>query len=827
MRTLFDDLRHAVRLWRRDPGAAAIVVLTMALGIGVNTAVFSSVSGFVRPLPVREPDQLTVLAAQNKGDTTGLEKLQYLLSYPALMDFRQQAGVFSDLLGYQTSIGGLVADGRGGQVLYSHVTDNYFSALGIRPAAGRFILPGEGDTAGREPVMVLGYTYWQKRFGGNPAVIGKQVRVESESATIVGVAPKGFRGLFHTLDMDAYLPLSHAQALGYYGAFRTDRNQRFLTVLGRLKPGVTVSQAQSDVDVIAGRLARQYPETDKALSVRVFPERLARPVPVFASVVPLISGLFLALAILVLVLASINVANVMLVRATARERELAIRTALGSGRWRLIRQMAAESAALAVLGGLAGIVLGFWASRALASIRVEADIPVVFDPSFDWRVFAYALASTVLTGLAAGLWPAFRASRADAGVVLHGEGRTSSGSAGRQRVRRALVTVQVAGSLTLLVVAGLFVRSLEGAQQQYLGFDPDRLLNVVLDPSYARYDEARTKEFYRELGARVRALPGVHSASFASTVPLGYYSYGALVRTEDRPDVPGVPPPLVLRNSVDAGYFDNMRIPLVRGRAFGELDDDKSPRVAIVNETMARRFWPDENAIGKRFRVSFKNTNRQERMWEVVGVARDGKYLVAFENPLPYFYVPLKQDFLSRRTLQVRSVALPERLSAAVEREIHALDPEMPIIEVRTMRQALDGPNGFLALRFGALMAGAMGLLGLALAVVGVYGVVAFATAKRTHEIGIRMALGATASDVMGMVLGQGAWLVVAGMLGGLACTYAATRVMARFLFFVSANDPLTFTCVTLLLGATALAACHIPARRAMRVDPSVALRSE
>jgi putative ABC transport system permease protein len=278
---------------------------------------------------------------------------------------------------------------------------------------------------------------------------------------------------------------------------------------------------------------------------------------------------------------------------------------------------------------------------------------------------------------------------------------------------------------------------------------------------------------------------------------------------------------------VDAAYFDNMRIPLLRGRAFGELDDEKAPRVVIVNETMARRFWPGANPIGKRLRVGFNNTNREERMWEVVGVARDGKYLVAFENPLPYFYVPLKQDFLSRRTLQVRSVAQPERLSAAVEREIHALDPEMPIIEVRTMRQALEGPSGFLALRFGALMAGAMGLLGLALAVVGVYGVVAFATAWRTREIGIRMALGATAPDVMGMVLRQGAWLVVAGMLGGLACTYAATRVMARFLFFVSATDPVTFTCVTLLLGATALAACYVPARRAMRVDPSVALRSE
>ena len=827
MQTRFDDLRHAVRQWRRAPGTAAIVVLTMALGVGVNTAVFSSVSGFVRPLPVREPDRLTVLAAQNRSDTTGLEKLQYLFSYPALTDFRQQAGVFSDLLAYQTGIGGLVADGRGGQVLYSHVTDNYFSALGIQPAAGRFILPGEGDASGTEPVMVLGYSYWQKRFGGDPGVIGKQVRVEGTLATIVGVAPKGFRGLFHMLDMDAYLPLSHAQAVGYYGAFRTDRNQRFLTVLGRLKPGVTLSQAQSAVDVVAGRLARQYPDSDKALSVRVFPERLARPVPVFASVVPLINGLFLALAILVLVLASINVANVMLVSTTARERELAIRAALGSGRWRLIRQMLSETAALAVLGGLAGIVLGSWASHALASMRVEADLPVVFDPSFDWTVFAYALASTVVTGLAASLWPAFRASRADAGVVLHGEGRSSSGGAGRQRIRRMLVTVQVAGSLTLLVVAGLFVRSLEGAQQLYLGFDPDRLLNVVIDPSYARYDEARTKEFYRELGARVRALPGVQSASFASTVPLGYYNYGALVRTEDRPDVPGVPPPLVLRNSVDSAYFDNMRIPLVRGRAFGEMDDETAPPVAIVNETMARRFWPDENPIGKRFKASFKSTNRPERKWEVVGVARDGKYLVAIENPLPYFYVPLKQDFLSRRTLQVRSVGLPERLSAAVEREIHALDPEMPIIEVRTMRQALAGPNGFLALRFGALMAGAMGLLGLALAVVGVYGVVAFATAKRTREIGIRMALGATAPDVMGMVLGQGAWLVAAGMLGGLACTYAATRVMARFLFFVSAGDPLTFASETLLLGATALGACYVPARRAMRVDPSVALRAE
>ena len=827
MPVVFDDLRYAVRQWRRDPGAAAIAILTMALGIGVNAAVFSAANGFVRPLPVRAPEQLTVLAAQDRGDATGTEKLQYMLSYPALMDFRRQAGAFSDLFGYQVSIGGLVADGRGSQILYSHVTSDFFSALGIRPAAGRFILPGEGETLGAEPVMVLGYACWQRRFGGDRAVIGKRVLVEGKPATIIGVAPKGFHGLYHTLEMEAYLPLSHARELGYFGAFPTDRGERFLTVVGRMRPGVSIRQSQSEVNVIAGRLARQYPDTDKAFSVRVFPETLARPVPVFAGVVPMVGGLFLALAMVVLLLASINVANLMLVRATARERELAVRAALGSGRGRLIRQMLTESAALAAVGGLAGIVVGKWASDAIAGMRVETGLPMVFDPSFDWRVFLYALAATAVTGLAAGAWPALRASRTDAGAVLHESSRTGEGCTGRQRIRRALVAVQVAGSLTLLIVAGLFVRSLEGAQRFYLGFDPDRLLNVIIDPLYAGYDEARTKEFYRELDARVRALPGVQSASFAYSVPLGYCNWGGLVHAEDRPETPGVPPPLVLYNSVNAAYFENLRVPLLGGRAFRESDDDRTPRVAIVNQTMARQFWPGQNPIGKRFAVSFHSSAQQGPMWEVVGLAGDGKYLAAIESPLPYFYVPLKQSFFSRRALQIRSMVPPERLAKAVEREIHALDPEMPIIEVRTMRQALQGPNGFLALRFGASMAGAMGLLGLTLAVVGVYGVVAFATARRTREIGIRLALGATSRDAMGLVLWQGARSVIVGVVAGLALTFAATRVMAQFLFFVSASDPLTFAGVTLLLAAIALAACYIPARQAMRVDPALALRAE
>jgi len=799
----------------KSPGFTAAAVLTLALGIGVNTAMFSVVNGLLRPLPVAAPEQIVVLATQVKGDSFGFD---HYLSYPSFLDFQKQADTFSDLFAYQMDLGGLSADGKGNQFLFSYVSGNYFSALGIKPVTGRFFLPGEGEKPGVDSILVLGYSYWQKKFGGDPGVVGKQVLVDGKPVTVVGVVPQKFRGMYSLTEMDGYVPLSMTTTDESW----SDRGQRGLTVLGRLKPRVTLAQAEASVKVITDRLAGQYPATDKGIAVRVIPERLARPVPEAADIIPLTAGLFLTLAALVLLLACMNVANILLVRATVRQREMAIRTALGSGRGRLIRLLLTESVLLVFLGGTAGLILGNWTSALISSIHLETNLPALLDFSFDWRVFTYALVAAFCTAIAVGAGPALHGSRANVNLVLHEGGWSNSTGAGRRRVRSVLVGVQVAGSVMLLIIAGLFARSLQRAQWMYLGFDADHLLNVTMDPHLIGYDEPRTKGFYRELETRVRAMPGVQSVSLAFSVPMGYSNDATTVYVQGRALTPGQPPPLVVYNRVGLNYFETMRVPLLHGRAFAESDNETAPLVAVVNQTMARQFWPNQNPIGKHF--TLKSTSGS--FVEVVGEAQDGRYLTIFGDPMPYFYVPFAQNFTSMRVLQIRSSVRPESLMTPVEREIRALDPGMPISDLRTMRQSLAGANGFMIFRLGASLAGAMGIVGLTLAVVGVYGVVSFAAAQRTREIGIRMALGANRRDALILVSRQGMWLVMAGVLAGMLGALAIARISANLLF-VSATDPLTFAAASLLLGSVALLACYIPARRAAKVDPMVALRCE
>jgi predicted permease len=597
-----------------------------------------------------------------------------------------------------------------------------------------------------------------------------------------------------------------------------------LKVFGRLKPGVSIKQAQTSLNAIAATLAEQYPATDKGISVHVMPERLARPEPMPNNLVPIIAiGLFLFLAGLLLVLACLNVANILLVRATTRQQEMGIRVALGAGRARLIRQVLTETAMLALLGGAAGILLATWASPGLIeSAKLGGGVPIRMDFSFDWRVFAYAAGAMVFTGIVVGLWPAWRAARADVNAVLREGGRTGAGIE-RHRVRDILVVAQVAGSLMLLIVAGLFARSLRKAQQMYLGFDADHLLNVTVYPREVGYDEARTKEFFRELKDRVRVLPGVKTLSLASTVPMSGSTSVDNIYLEGRPTAAGQQPPVIFNNSVDEDYFATMRVPLLRGRAFRESDDENAPQVAIVNQSMAARFWPNEDAIGKRFSVK----GASGPFLEVVGVAADGKYIFIAESPQPYFYRPLAQNFQSFRTLQIRSSATPESLIAPVEQEIGKLAPDLPIFNAETMEQELNGGNGYMVFREGARRAAQMGFLGLLLAVVGVFGVVSYAAAQRTHEIGIRMALGAARRDILRLVLGQGVRLVAIGVGLGAAAAWALTRAMGKLLIGVSATDPLTYAGAIGALAAVALLACYLPARRASRVEPLVALRYE
>jgi predicted permease len=824
---LRQDLAYAVRQLRRTPGFTLLVLLTIALGIGANTAVFSLINGFLRPLPARAPERLVVVAAQTKGDDTGI---RYRFSFAALQDLRRQAGVFADVFGFDVGISGLSAAGKTTEFFYSIVTGNYFSALGLQPAAGRLFLPGEGEQPGGEYLLVLGYGLWQKRFGGSPDAIGRQVRIDGHAVRIVGVAPNGFHGTYAGADMEGYMLLNWSAAgprWDFGGRLFTSRDSRRWTVIARLKPGISLAQAQSSMDILMRHFETEYPATDRGIGARVIPETYARPAPVslVSNAVPLVRLLVLVLGALVVLLACMNVANLMLVRATGRQRELAIRTALGSGRARLVRQLLTESLLLGIGGAALGLLFGKWGRNVLAgSIDLATDIPTRLDFHFDWAVFLYALGAAIATGILIGLWPALRASRADAGAALHG-GRGDGGGAGNRsagRLRSALAIAQVAGSFVLLIVAGLFVRSLKQAERVDLGFNPDHVVNVRLDPRHAGYERERTNDFYRELTRRVEKLPGIQSVSLAFSTPLGYINDFTYVHIEGRPP-DEAQPPLVGFNSISGAYFETMQIPILRGRAFAETDVATAPLVAIVNQTMAARFWPGQEAIGKQFRTR----KPDGPLWKVVGIARDSKYLVVAERPLSYFYLPLEQMHSSLRVLQVRSATPPERLGPVIEQEIHALDPEVPIADRQSMRQALGGMAGFLIYRIGALQASMMGALGLLLAIIGVYGVVSYGAAQRTHEIGVRLALGAQPSDIRGMVLFHATFLVVVGLGAGLAGAFALSRLTTRIVMLVSATDPLTYGGVTVVLAGIALWACYLPARRAMRVDPQKALRHE
>ena len=812
---LLQDIGYALRQLRNQPGFAFTSVLTLALGIAANVTIFSAVNGLIlRPLPVPHPEQIAVLAAQQQGAPIGV----YFLSYPELLDLRKQADVFSDLFASQVALGGMSADNKADHFVGSYVSGDYFSGLDVRPALGRLFLPGEGEHAGAEAQIVLGYAYWQKRFAGSSNVIGKQVLVDGKSATILGVTPKEFRGTSFALNMDAYLPMSMAAPDD--PNMWTSRNDRQWMVMGRLKPGISFAQAQSSISLITARLASEYPATEKGISIRVISERLSHPVPLPNNIVAVVAGLFLSLAIVVLLLACVNVANILLVRATARESEMAIRTAMGASRARLVTQVLMESVLLAMLGAMVGTALGTSATHWIADLRLASFVPITLDFGLDWRVLAYTLGAALCTGALVGIWPALRVARSNVNQSLREGGRSASSGAARHRVRSILVGAQMAGSLILLIIAGLFARSLQSVQRMYLGFQPDHLMNVILDPHEIGYDQARTNAFYKEFEDRARALPGVQSASLAYSVPMGNYSAGDLIKVEAHAMPPGQQPPIIMNNIVDPAYFETMKIPLLRGRGFTDFDNETSTRVAIVNQTMAEQFWPNEDPIGKRFET-------KGALWQVVGIAQNGKYGVIGEDARPFFYLPLKQSFMSMRVLQIRTSIAPEALIAPVQQVIKSLDPGLPIFSLLTMNDSLAGANGFMIFRVGARLASCIGGLGLIMAAVGVYGVVAFAASQRTREIGIRVALGATRAQVLKLVLRQGVWVVMAGAALGLIATIGISRGIANLLVGVSATDPLTFIAATVFLIAVALYACYVPAKRALKVDPMVALRYE
>ena len=817
METLFQDIRFGIRMLIKSPTVTLVAVLTLALGIGANTAIFSTLNGLLlRPLPVANADRLVVIGGQLRGVEGGSG-----LSYLEYQDLRSQTESFSDLIAYNLNLVGLSFNNNPETAVVSFVSQNYFSGLGLKPAAGRLLYGPEVEKRGNQPEIVLSYAYWKKRFNLDPSIIGQQVKVNGSSATVVGVAPETFHGLYSILDMQAFLPMSARTLWSDSEDFWTKRDDRNLRIYGVLKPGVSIKQAQTSVDVVMKRMTLQYPE-EKNFIARVYPERLARPEPDPSSSIVVVGVLFMVLAGMVLLLACTNVANLILVRSTARGREMAVRAALGAARIRLVRQLLTETVLLALAGGLCGIALGAWVSHFLSSIRIIAlGSPLVFDFSMDWRVFAFGLGIALVTGVLVGMAPAMRASRTNLSNVLQEGSRGVIAGSGRSRMRNALVVVQVAASLMLLVAAGLFVRSAKNAEHTYLGFDPSHVLNATVDVRTLGFDKPKARRFYQDLVERARTLPGVQSATVAANVPMGYSSDAGLVYIEGRASANKEDVPVIGNNSVDIHYFETMRIPLLRGRAFTAQDSEKAPLVAVVNEVMANKYWPNQDPIGKRFSIR----GIEGPFIAVVGLSKQGKYGNPGEDPTPFFYVPAEQSTPLVATLQLRSSVPPENLGPQVEAAIHQLAPGLPLFSLETMEQSLEGANGLFLYRMSTRFSGALGLVGLMLAMVGVYGVISFAAAQRTHEIGVRMALGASRTDILKMILRQGLFLIGGGVIAGLLLTFLAGRGLNSLLVGVSGSDPITLVLASFLLAAVGFLASFIPARRAMNVEPLRALR--
>jgi predicted permease len=631
MGSFWQDLRYAFRALGKSPWFAAIAVVTLALGIAVNTSV-SIINGFLlKPMPVPHAEQLAVLSLQQTGD-----KALQSFSYPDYLDLHDQSSSFSDIFAYRITLAGLTADNRGDHCITTCVTGNYFSTLAVQPALGRLILPTEGQTPEADPILVLGYSYWQKRFAGDKNVVGKKVEINGHPLTIVGVVPQVFYGTYSIVDSDLYLPLSaNISTKGDKQVQDTwaHRSERSLSLMARLKPGVSLKQAQTSLNVVAKRIAEQHPESDKGISIRAFPEQLARPEPDPDNSLPSVAAAFMALAALVLLVACFNLTNVLLVRANVRRREMAIRAALGAGRLRLVRQYLTESLLLAFLGAASGMLLSYWAMRFLSSIPLGTDLPLQLKFMPDARVYFFALAVALVTGVIVGVFPALRVARRDVSSVLHDGARRSSGGRRRQFVRGTLVVAQVAGSLVLLIVAGLFIRSLGKAQNIYLGFEASHVLDFSLDVQQVGYQEVQGRAFYRERESRLRALPGVVSVAQAFSVPMGVMSAFESVNVEGRPVEPGKQPPSVQYNVVSSEYFETLGIPVHHGRIFTDADNEKARDVAIINQTMAKKFWPDQDPLGKRF--STKSASGP--FVEVVGVVQDGRYKDVVEEPQSHF----------------------------------------------------------------------------------------------------------------------------------------------------------------------------------------------
>ncbi|HKD52144.1 MAG TPA: ABC transporter permease [Candidatus Acidoferrum sp.] len=824
MEYFWQDLQHGARVLRKSPGFSAVAILSLALGIGANTTIFTVVNAILlHPLPVKDISQVVELDTIDTKTHLGFANAAKLgLSFRNCQDYQKQNEVLTGVACFTglplTWSGGTEARQVNGQM----VSANYFDVLGLQPAAGRFFLPDEDTKLSGNNVAVISYSFWTNKLGADPNELGKTLTLNAMPYTVIGVAPKGFKGTFTFGSAEQiWVPTSmYPQILTGFGLeFFNDR--RFLNALavGRLRPGISINQAEASLKTIASQLEKDFPKDNGGRSIALTPLTEAAVGVNQHDQIALAGTMLMTVVGLVLLIACANLANLLLARAARREREMGLRAALGASRPRLIRQMLTECILLSLIGGVAGLAIAYAGRTVLWSFRppfIQADS---IDLSLDSNVLLFTLGISLLTGLLFGVAPAFKASVPDLADTLKLGGRGGSFGWGRNKLRSLLVVSEIALSLVALVGAGLFVRSMRDAQKMDPGFESKNLFMLAFDLGALHYEEGRGQQFLRAAVERANATPGVKAAAVASNFPLG----GGFARTvfpEGESESTGYRGTLTQLDDISIGYFDALRIPLVRGRLFTDADRKETTPVAIISEAMAKKFWPDKDAIGKRFHF-FGDT----MLREVVGIARDSVVDAIGEVPVPLVYLPVTQDYAPAATLQVQTTGKPEPVIAGVRAQIQSLEPNLAITNVQTIGQIID--QGLWAPEMGAALLTVFGALAMVLAAVGVYGVLAYSVTQQTREIGIRMAMGAERRDVLGLVVGQGLKLTGAGLALGFLIALGLTRQLSSLLFGVSAYDPLTYGGVTLILVIVAFLACYIPARRATRVDPLIALRYE
>jgi putative ABC transport system permease protein len=816
---MLHDLRYALRLLAKSPAFTIIAALSLALGIGANTAIFSMVNVILlKPMPVQEPSRLVsvfMLDQRNPGNLP--------LSHLNYKDLRDQNRVFSGMAAFAFAQLNWSSGPESEQIPAQVVSGNYFSLLGAQPALGRGFLPEEDEKP--TPVAIVSHGFWERSLGSDPGIVGRTLTLNRTPFTVIGVARKGFTGTLLGGGPSVWVPMAmHAVAQPNFNWYE-QRRGLFLFAFGRLDPGVSVEQASANLETIFGQLEQAFPNDNKGRSAGAVPLLQARlnPQGDDGGGIVQISVILMSVVGIVLLIACANIANLLLARANKRRREIAVRLALGASRIRLVRQLLTESTLLSLLGAGLGLALANWLLKILVSADLELPLPVGEEMSLDGRVLAFTAVLAVATGLLFGLAPALQASRADVVPILKNEsmpaGSSRHGMGTLVSLRQGLVVAQIALSLISLVAAGLFLRSLRESQAIDTGFETRGVLVMDFNLGREGYTPARGQVFYRQIAERAAALPGVQRSAVAQNAPLG----GGILRSvmPEGTDTTTRDRILVQVNSVSPGYLATLGVPLLRGRDFSDSDVEGSPKVVVVNQVMAERFWPGQDALGKRFKFF-----GDDDFTTVIGVARDAKYNAVAEDPTPFIYQPLRQNYSPAAVLHVRAAGDAALLSAAVRREVQQLDSTLSVFDVRTLEDQV--ATSLAPVRTNVIMLSAFGILAVLLASIGLYGVANYSIAQRTREIGVRMALGAQSGSVLRLVLGHGLILVGVGLALGLVAALALTAIIPPDLLpRVSVRDPLTFAATSALLGAVALVASSIPAWRATRIDPLIALRTE